>query len=150
MENSRREFIKKALYAVLAGFGILFLLSIFRTLAPSRKEEKELSFFPLLPEEAVPRRGVKKTELDYRIGGKERKMRVFIVASPEGLTVFSAVCSHLGCLVNYHKDKREFICPCHGGKYDLNGRNIAGPPPAPLTKLPVKVENGVVLVGMKV
>jgi cytochrome b6-f complex iron-sulfur subunit len=63
--------------------------------------------------------------------------------------VFSATCSHLGCLVNYHKDKQEFVCPCHGGRYDLTGKNIAGPPPAPLTRFPVKKQGGMIMVGVK-
>lgn len=150
MNNDRREFIKKALYAILSGLGIVYLFSILKVLAPFRGEERQLAFFPLLPEDAIPRRGVKKAELSYTLAGKERKSRVFVVASAEGMTVFSAVCSHLGCLVNYHKDTREFICPCHGGKYDLTGKNIAGPPPAPLAKLPHKIEQGMVLVGVKV
>ena len=68
----------------------------------------------------------------------------------EKLTVLSATCSHLGCLVNYSKEKGEFLCPCHGGRYDLSGKNIAGPPPAPLGRIPAKIKNGMVLVGIKV
>jgi len=150
METNRREFIKKALYTILTLLGLVYLSSLFRTLSVSRKGEKGLAFFPLLAEDAVPRSGVKRAELSYAIAETERKMRVFIVVTGGGMTVFSAVCSHLGCLVNYHKEKREFICPCHGGKYDLSGNNIAGPPPAPLTKLPHKIEQGMVLVGMKI
>jgi len=93
---------------------------------------------------------VKKSELSYAASGKERKARVFVVSSLRGLIVLSATCSHLGCLVNYHKEKAEFICPCHGGRYDLSGRNIAGPPPAPLHQLPVRIEHGMVLVGIRV
>jgi cytochrome b6-f complex iron-sulfur subunit len=150
METSRREFLKKALFGVLSVLGFGSAVAGLRILSPSRGREKETAFFPLLPEEEIPRVGVKKTELAYAASGKERRVRVFIVSSPDGLAAFSAVCSHLGCLVNYHKDKKEFICPCHGGRYDLSGKNIAGPPPAPLTKLPVRVERGMVLVGVKV
>lgn len=149
MTTDRREFIKKSLYAVLAMLGLGFLLPAVRLLAPTATKEKELVFFPLLSEDDAPRRGVRKAELTYAVAGAERKMRVFLVASAEGLTVFSAVCSHLGCLVNYRKEKREFVCPCHGGRYDLSGKNIAGPPPAPLTRLPLKREKGMLLVGVK-
>jgi len=51
--------------------------------------------------------------------------------------------------VNYRKETREFVCPCHGGKYDIAGRNIAAAA-APLTGLPVQVKDGIVLVGVKV
>jgi len=149
MTTDRREFIKKSLYAMLAMLGLGFLLPAMRLLAPLRTKEKELVFYPLIPEEEVPRKGVRKAELAYSLSGAERKMRVFLVASTEGLTVFSAVCSHLGCLVNFRRDKQEFVCPCHGGRYDIAGKNIAGPPPAPLTRLPIKREKGVVLVGVR-
>jgi cytochrome b6-f complex iron-sulfur subunit len=150
VDLNRRTFIKKALYGVLALLGLGFLAPAARILVPSAGPEKATAFFPLIAEDEVPRAGVKRAELTYAVSGRERKARVFLVSSPEGLTALSATCSHLGCLVNYRKDRREFLCPCHGGRYDLSGKNIAGPPPAPLTRFPVKVEMGVVLVGIKV
>ena len=149
MASDRREFIKKVLFGILALLGLGYLASWFAVLSPSRAKEQAITFVPLVPEDEVPRVGVKKAELSYLAGGRERKARVFIVSRIDGLTVFSAVCSHLGCLVNYHKGKKEFLCPCHGGRYDLSGRNIAGPPPAPLTELPHRVENGMVMVGVR-
>jgi Rieske Fe-S protein len=150
MASSRREFIKKSLYGLLALLGLGFLVSGEKIFSPIRGRDKELVYFPLVPEEEVPRSGVKKSELVYTVSGKERKARVFIISSQEELTVLSATCSHLGCLVNYSREKHEFICPCHGGRYDLGGRNIAGPPPAPLSRIPVRIENGMVMVGIKV
>jgi cytochrome b6-f complex iron-sulfur subunit len=147
---SRREFIKKALTGLLAllGFGSLF--PIIRILSPVNKKNKDFVFFPLMPEEEIPRSGVKKVELTYAVSGKDRKARVFIVSSLRGMTILSATCSHLGCLVNYHKERREFICPCHGGRYNLAGEPVAGPPPAPLNSLPFKLDKGMVLIGIKV
>jgi cytochrome b6-f complex iron-sulfur subunit len=150
METGRREFIKKALYGVLVLFGLGFLVPAVRIFVPLGSHDKELAFFPLLAEEEIPRIGVKKAELAISVLGKERKARVFIVSSSGGPVVFSAVCSHLGCLVSYHKDKQEFVCPCHGGRYDLTGRNISGPPPAPLTRFPLKIQDGMLFVGVKV
>jgi Rieske Fe-S protein len=150
METNRREFSKKALYGLLALLGLGFLIPAIKISSPRAVRAKELAFFPLISEDDVPRAGVKKTELTFSINGKERKARVFIVASAEGPTIFSAVCSHLGCLVNYQKDKGEFVCPCHGGRYDLSGKNIAGPPPAPLTRYPAVMQSGMLMVGVKV
>lgn len=50
----------------------------------------------------------------------------------------SATCTHLDCVVEYRKDKARIWCNCHNGQYDLNGRNVGGPPPKPLT--PYKVD----------
>jgi cytochrome b6-f complex iron-sulfur subunit len=150
MQSNRREFIKKALYGVFALLGAGVLFAGLRVLAPSGRQDKELAWFPLVEEDEVPRSGVKKAELVYVVAGKERKARVFIVSSSGRLTVLSAVCSHLGCLVNYRKESSEFVCPCHGGKYDIAGKNIAGPPPMPLTAYPVEIRYGMVMVGVKV
>ncbi len=150
METNRREFIKRSVYGVLALLGLGFLVPGVELLSPVRSRGRELVYFPLAPEEEIPRLGVKKSELVYTASGKERKARVFIVSSHAGLTVLSATCSHLGCLVNYSREKAEFVCPCHGGRYDPSGKNIGGPPPAPLSRLPFVIEHGVVLVGLKV
>jgi Rieske Fe-S protein len=149
METGRRDFIIKALYGLVALLGLGFLVPGIKLFSPVNNRKKELAFFPLIAEDEIPRAGAKKEELSFTASGNERKTRVFVVSSPEGPMVFSATCSHLGCLVNYHKEKREFICPCHGGRYDLTGKNIAGPPPAPLTRLPIKVQDGMIFVGIK-
>lgn len=150
MKTGRREFIKKALYGVLALLGLGFLAPAVKLFSPVGSRDKELVFFPLIAEDDIPRAGVKKAELAFTVSGKDRKTRVFIVSSPEGPAVFSATCSHLGCLVNYNKEKHEFVCPCHGGRYDLSGKNIAGPPPAPLTRFPVRTQDGKLIIGIKV
>lgn len=150
METSRREFIKRAIAVVLAFLGLGFLVPGITLFSPVPDRKKELVFFPLIAEEDVPRQGVKKIDLVFTASGKERKSRVFIVSSPSGPIVLSATCSHLGCLVNYQREKGEFVCPCHGGRYDLSGKNVAGPPPAPLTRFPIKVREGMLLAGVKV
>lgn len=54
---------------------------------------------------------------------------------------FSAVCTHAGCTVQ--PSGGQFICPCHGGSYSITtGQVLGGPPPAPLTALPIKVVAG--------
>lgn len=54
----------------------------------------------------------------------------------------SNTCTHLGCPAGWNADKNEFHCPCHGGVYDKTGKNIGGPPPAPLPAFTAKIENG--------
>ena len=51
----------------------------------------------------------------------------------------SATCTHLSCTVQYRDDMQQVWCACHNGHYDLNGRNIAGPPPRPLELYEVQV-----------
>ena len=100
---------------MLAVLGVGFLIPGIKLFFPAGDREKELVFFPLIAEDDLPQRGVKKAELLFAVSGRERKTRVFIVSAPQELVVFSATCSHLGCLVNYHKEKRSSSAPATGG-----------------------------------
>jgi menaquinol-cytochrome c reductase iron-sulfur subunit len=62
--------------------------------------------------------------------------------SPTEVTVFSPICPHLGCRYNWHPEKHEFICPCHGSVYSITGKVLGGPAPRPLDTLPCKLEKG--------
>lgn len=55
------------------------------------------------------------------------------------LRAFSAVCTHLGCIVQWKKETGTFLCPCHAGRFDANGNVISGPPPKPLPHYGLKV-----------
>jgi len=61
----------------------------------------------------------------------------------------SAVCTHLSCTVQYRNDLHEIWCACHNGLYDLNGRNISGPPPRPLEVFQVHVRGDGIVVSRK-
>jgi cytochrome b6-f complex iron-sulfur subunit len=52
---------------------------------------------------------------------------------------FSAVCTHLNCTVQYRPEFQNIWCACHNGVYDLQGKNISGPPPRPLEAYKVDV-----------
>jgi menaquinol-cytochrome c reductase iron-sulfur subunit len=51
----------------------------------------------------------------------------------------SSRCAHLGCPVRWVDAAERFICPCHGGVYDLLGRRVGGPPPRPLDRFYTRV-----------
>jgi Rieske Fe-S protein len=64
---------------------------------------------------------------------------VFLDHDGDGYRALSAVCQHLGCSVRWDGSKKRFLCPCHGGVYDRDGRVVSGPPPRPLERLNVRV-----------
>lgn len=71
---------------------------------------------------------------------------VIVFRNQDGdLKAFDSKCTHAGCNVAYQGDK--LFCHCHGGTYDLNGKNIAGPPPKPLTEIQVVEEEGILYVS---
>ncbi|HMB95626.1 MAG TPA: ubiquinol-cytochrome c reductase iron-sulfur subunit [Tepidisphaeraceae bacterium] len=55
---------------------------------------------------------------------------------------FSINCRHLGCPVRWVDGAKLFMCPCHGGAYYEDGTVAAGPPPEPLARYPVRVNDG--------
>ena len=59
----------------------------------------------------------------------------------------SASCSHLGCIVTWDEDQKIFKCPCHDGRFDVEGKVISGPPPGPLRRHKTKVEDGTILLA---
>ena len=70
-----------------------------------------------------------------------------IVRHRDGFRAFSAICTHLGCLVRWDGDQKEFLCPCHAAVFDENGRVVSGPPPAPLAEYKVSEVSGKVFIS---
>lgn len=70
--------------------------------------------------------------------------------TPETITVFSSTCTHLACNVIWQKEKQIFECPCHTGRFDVEGTPIFGPPSKPLKRLDHKIEEGKLFVFMSV
>jgi cytochrome b6-f complex iron-sulfur subunit len=61
-------------------------------------------------------------------------------------SAFYASCTHLDCTVQYRPDLKMIHCACHNGIYDLQGRNVSGPPPRPLEPLKVKQRGNEILI----
>lgn len=89
---------------------------------------------------------------------KSNTGKIFRFGSRPGLLIMntdgtyralSATCTHLGCTVQYRPDLREVWCACHNGLYDLNGRNISGPPPRPLEVFDVHLRGDDIVVSRK-
>jgi menaquinol-cytochrome c reductase iron-sulfur subunit len=96
------------------------------------------------------------TQLEYvatvQDGYLESKTQkaVWAVKQPNGeVTVFSPMCTHLGCGYHWDGGAHQFKCPCHGSAFDVSGRVVGGPAPRPLDALPSKVDNGRLLIMYK-
>ena len=74
---------------------------------------------------------------------------LLILGSDGNYRALSATCTHLACTVQYRPDLREIWCACHNGIYDLNGRNVSGPPPRPLTVFDVHLRGDEIVVSRK-
>ncbi len=93
------------------------------------------------------------TTLDFPAGqGKvlpvNDKPVIVVNTAQGGLKAFSAICTHLGCIVEWDQNRQFILCPCHDGRFNaLNGAIISGPQPAPLPELPLTVEDDAVYVS---
>lgn len=88
--------------------------------------------------------------------GEAGKTTAYVRKGSEDLkedpTVFLAIstrCAHLGCPVRFVQAAGNFICPCHGGVYDFQGKRTGGPPVRPLDRFQTRVRNGQVEVGSR-
>ncbi|GFE58521.1 ubiquinol-cytochrome c reductase iron-sulfur subunit [Geobacter sp. AOG1] len=136
--RSRRRFLGICLGGVLAGAGATVLYPLVSYLAPRRGSGGGSKV--TIPAADVPEGAAKFFEYNG-------KTAVVIRQKNGALVALSAVCTHLGCVVQWQKEKEEFLCPCHGGRFNAAGLVLGGPPPKPLESIPVAAVNGIITVG---
>lgn len=78
------------------------------------------------------------------------KHKLYVVRSTEGFYALSSVCTHLGCMTRYLPENAQLACPCHGSRFSLDGRVVAGPAPRPLHRLQITLERGALVVDSSV
>ncbi len=68
--------------------------------------------------------------------------KIIVVNHDGSLSALSAICTHMGCTVNYNEESGRIHCPCHGSEFALDGSNLKGPAKHPLKQHAVTSENG--------
>jgi cytochrome b6-f complex iron-sulfur subunit len=141
--HNRRDFLKYLLSGGLLGFGAVILYPLISYLKPPKQSEVEESVV-LAGKVSDIEKGSGKI---IKFGNKP----VLVIKTPDDkLKAFEATCTHLDCTVQYRNDMGLIWCACHNGKYDLNGRNIAGPPPRPLDEFRVIIKGDEIYVSRNV
>jgi len=144
--ESRRGFLKLAMgvLALLNGLiiGIPSLRAIIRSSPPQKIDWSEVGDVTALTENTpVKMNFATQAEDAYLRGTAVRSL--WVIKGPQGLlTVFSPVCTHLGCYFTWNDQSGHFECPCHASVFSRTGEVLGGPAPRPLDLLPHKVENG--------
>ncbi len=72
---------------------------------------------------------------------------VEVVRKASAVTARSLLCTHQGCEVAWSGEAQAYLCPCHEGKYDAEGRPKEGPPPKPLATLAARLDGELVVLG---
>jgi Rieske Fe-S protein len=141
-QPGKRDFLKWVLSgATIAWLGSV-LYPILSFLKPPKQPEVEVS--------SVKVGKVSDVEKDSGTIVRFGNRPVILIRKADGdFRAFSATCTHLDCTVQYRKDMGVIWCACHNGTYDLNGRNVAGPPPKPLDEFKVIVQAEEIIISKK-
>ena len=140
VSTDRRKFLNWLLGTSAAGLFLAVVYPVLRYIVPPAAGESTASTVTL---------DIGPGDLSANSG------RIFKFGSSPGLLIktasgelraFSATCTHLSCIVQYRPDLGEIWCACHNGHFDLNGTNVAGPPPRPLERYEVKVRGDKIVV----
>ena len=138
-KESRRDFLGIILKGGFIAWIGAIIYPIYNFLEPPEAKEEKISQMSI----GKPEDMKKESGKIIKFGNKP----VLVVRKVSGdYVAFSAVCTHLDCLVQYRPDYGQIYCACHNGRYDLNGKNISGPPPAPLEKYSVLIKNEDVII----
>lgn len=132
---SRRRFIDYLLGGgVLAWLGAV-LYPLVSYLKPPPVAEPQATSVKVGPVGSVP----PNSAVIFKFG---RKPGILVHTSDGQFRAFNAICTHLDCTVQYKPDWNLIWCACHNGRYNLDGINISGPPPRPLTPFTVHQKDG--------
>ncbi len=137
---SRRDFVNTLLYGSASGIAVAALDPVARFIEPPEVAESTAAVVVAAAADELGPNEWKTFPMGSTPG--------ILIHKPDGSYVaFIAVCTHLDCTVQYRGDLTQMWCPCHNGRFDLNGRNVAGPPPRPLEALTVNLRDDEVVVS---
>jgi len=138
----RRSFVNGFLGATIAALTAAVGYPILRFLSP-----------PKVPEAAGRRvlagKVSEMAEAGWKIFPFGQEPGILVKVDEGKYRAFTATCTHLDCTVQFDDATKRIWCPCHNGYYDLEGRNVAGPPPHPLTAFDVQLVDEDIFVTKK-
>ena len=147
-ECARRRFLKRITYGLGAATAmVLGGVLASATIGPSirRAPRQWLSVGRLetfVPGE-VTTSSVRHEVIDgFYKSQKIEPVMVYRDSNSNDVVAYNSRCTHLGCTVHWDDTKQIFLCACHGGAFDVNGNVKTGPPPRPLDRYAIKVEEG--------
>ncbi len=133
-DPGRRSFTNWLLAGAAAAFAGAVLYPVLRFISPPRVPEATENQV-----DAGPVNDPDFTTKGYKIVRFGSEPVIIFRAAEREFRAFTATCTHLACIVEFQPDQQRIFCNCHNGRYDLNGRNVGGPPPRPLTPFKVNL-----------
>jgi len=138
-KQTRRDFLNYILGIGFFGWLAAILYPLVLYLKPPKAPEVDVSNLKIGKVSEMENNSSKM----FKFGNKQG---ILIRTQNGEFKALSATCTHLDCTVQYKKDEGLIWCACHNGRYDLNGKNISGPPPAPLTPYNITIQKDEIFV----
>lgn len=144
---SRRHFLSIATWSIGAFIGVAMTVpAVIYIIGPALKRKQEQNWIYLGPaskvEVSTPT--LFKVTVEQQSGWitNEEELSFYVLTeNSRDYIAMSNICTHLSCRVRWIDEQGQFFCPCHNAIFDKEGEVVAGPPPRPLDRYEVKVED---------
>lgn len=152
---SRRQFLGYTLGGVGGFLGAGMIVPMVRfAIDPALRTEGEGNMVKIGP---IDKFTAEPTEVKFKVKQvdgwvtSQAELIAWITKSGNDILALSPICKHLGCTVNWAANKdypKQYFCPCHFGRYEINGKNVPGTPPLkPLDEYETQVKDGILYLG---
>jgi Rieske Fe-S protein len=144
---TRRDFMAFTTWGITGVIGLgLGIPAIVYIIGPAQKSEEGQEWIQLGPTSKVELNTptLFKTTIKQQTGWivNEQEISIYVLTeNGRDYVAMSNICTHLGCRVRWITEEGQFFCPCHNAVFDKNGEVVSGPPPRPLNRFEVKVED---------
>jgi menaquinol-cytochrome c reductase iron-sulfur subunit len=148
---ARRKFLKLLIGILTFFIGVLLGIPFIRALIVPKSKLAKQVWYRVTEVDSLPEGRPVRLNFFARIEDAYRHETAVhsvwvIKRSPSKVTVYSPICTHLGCYYKWNAGTGHFECPCHASVFSIDGKVLGGPAPRSLDKLPAKMDNGVLFV----
>ena len=149
---NRRDFLKGTIAVIVTGIGAsIGIPAIPYILGPALKKKDEQNWIKLGLVSKVPigEPTLFKFKIKVQTGWivDEQEVSAYVLTTNgRDFIAISNICTHLGCRVRWIAEQGKFFCPCHNGVFDKEGNVVSGPPPRPLDRYEINIQDNELLV----
>ena len=148
---TRRRFLKLLIAVITFFISIVLGIPFIKSLIASKAGEEKQIWYRVSDVDSLPEGLPVKLNFFSRIEDAYRHETALqsiwaVRHSTAEVTVYSPICTHLGCYYKWDSGAGRFECPCHRSVFAVDGKVLGGPAPRPLDTLPARIDNGVLFV----
>ena len=148
--TTRRTFLKLLIGIITLFIGLILGIPFIQALIVSKFKKAKLAWYKVAEVDSLP--VGQPVRLNFFARSEDAYLHETAVHSiwavkhsASEVTIYSPICTHLGCYYKWDQGTGHFECPCHGSVFSIDGKVLGGPAPRPLDTLPYKIDNGIYL-----